>query len=117
MAVPKKKVSKSRRNKRRSHHAIEGLNIVFNKTTGEPQLPHRVSLDGFYNGKKVIVEKEKKNEENESVEAEENKAEEAKPVAEKAKEEKAEKKSVKAVASKKEDKKEKEIDSEKETKE
>lgn len=60
MAVPKKKVSKSRRNKRRSHISVENLNIVLNKTTGEPQLQHHISIDGYYNGKKVIAEKVKK---------------------------------------------------------
>lgn len=59
MAVPKKKTSKSKRNQRRSHHAIKGVNIVFNKETGEPQLQHHVSIDGYYKGKKVIVEKVK----------------------------------------------------------
>ena len=32
MAVPKRKTSKSRRNKRRSHHRIVGANIVEDKT-------------------------------------------------------------------------------------
>ena len=30
---------------RRSHDAIKSLNIVENKTTGEFQLPHHVSID------------------------------------------------------------------------
>lgn len=60
MAVPKKKTSKSKRNMRRSHDAIKALNIVENKSTGEFQLPHHVSKDGYYNGKQVIKEKEKK---------------------------------------------------------
>ena len=59
MAVPKKKTSKSKRNMRRSHDALKSLNIIENKTTGELQLPHQVSLDGYYNGKQVIKEKEK----------------------------------------------------------
>jgi len=54
MAVPKRKTSKSRRNMRRSHHALKGINIVEDKTTGELKLPHHVSKDGFYNGRQVV---------------------------------------------------------------
>ena len=57
MAVPKKKVSKARRNSRRSHHALSGIQIAFDATTGEPKLPHHISVDGHYNGKKVISDK------------------------------------------------------------
>jgi large subunit ribosomal protein L32 len=39
---------------RRSHHAISPINIVVDSTTGEPKLPHRVSPDGYYNGRLVI---------------------------------------------------------------
>ena len=59
MAVPKKKTSKSKRNMRRSHDAIKAINIVYNKTTGEPQLPHQVSVDGYYKDKQVVAPKEK----------------------------------------------------------
>ena len=60
MAVPKKKISKSRRGQRRSHDALNRLNIAVDKTTGEAKLSHHMSLsDGYYNGRKV-VEKEKK---------------------------------------------------------
>jgi large subunit ribosomal protein L32 len=59
MAVPKKKTSKSKRNMRRSHHALKPINIVVNSVTGEYQLPHHISLaDGFYRGKRIILEKE-----------------------------------------------------------
>jgi large subunit ribosomal protein L32 len=59
MAVPKKKTSKSRRNMRRSHHALSKVNVVMDATTGEYKLPHHVSLvDGYYNGKQVIKPKE-----------------------------------------------------------
>jgi large subunit ribosomal protein L32 len=60
MAVPKKKTSTSKRNQRRSHDGLTRINYGFNKTTGELQLPHQVSTDGYYNGKKVIKEKVKK---------------------------------------------------------
>ena len=55
MAVPKRKTSKSRRNKRRSHHRISSINIVEDKKSGEYRLSHHVDLKtGLYNGKKVL---------------------------------------------------------------
>lgn len=55
MAVPKKKTSKSKRDMRRSHHALKGINVVVDKETGEYRLPHQMSLkDGTYNSRKVI---------------------------------------------------------------
>lgn len=64
MAVPKKKTSKSRRNMRRSHHALKQINVVFDATTGEPKLAHHISLnDGYYKGRQVLVENTEENEE------------------------------------------------------
>lgn len=57
MAVPKRKTSKSVRNMRRSHHALEGTNVVEDKTTGELKRPHHVSPDGYYKGRKVTEAK------------------------------------------------------------
>ena len=58
MAVPKRKTSKSRRNKRRSHHRISSLNIVEDKKTGEFRLSHHVDLKtGFYKGRQVFEPK------------------------------------------------------------
>ena len=55
MAVPKRKTSVSRRNKRRSHHKVSSMNIVEDKKTGEYRLSHHVDLKtGFYNGKKIL---------------------------------------------------------------
>ena len=55
MAVPKRKTSKSRRDKRRSHHRISPVNIVVDKKSGEYKLSHHVDLkSGFYNGKKIL---------------------------------------------------------------
>ena len=57
MAVPKKKTSKSKRDMRRSHHALKGINVVVDKDTGEYRLPHQMSLkDGTYNSRKVVSE-------------------------------------------------------------
>ena len=55
MAVPKRKTSKSRRDKRRSHHRIKDQNIVEDKKSGEYRLSHHVDLkSGYYNGKKIL---------------------------------------------------------------
>jgi large subunit ribosomal protein L32 len=57
MAVPKRKTSKSARNMRRSHHALDRTNVVEDKTTGELKRPHHVSADGYYNGRQVTTAK------------------------------------------------------------
>lgn len=57
MAVPKKKTSASKRNMRRSHHALSKVNVVLDATTGEYKLPHHISLaDGYYNQRQVFVD-------------------------------------------------------------
>lgn len=57
MAVPKRKKSKSARNMRRSHHALDKTTVVEDKTTGELKRPHHVSADGYYNGRQVTTSK------------------------------------------------------------
>ncbi len=58
MAVPKRKTSKSKRNKRRSHHRISSINIVEDKKSGEYRLSHHVDLkSGIYNGKQILEPK------------------------------------------------------------
>ena len=55
MAVPKRKTSKSKRNKRRSHHKIKSVNIIEDKKSGELRLSHHVDLKtGFYKGRQVF---------------------------------------------------------------
>ena len=55
MAVPKRKTSKSRRNKRRSHHRVQDINIIEDKKSGEYRLSHHIDLKtGTYNGKKIL---------------------------------------------------------------
>ena len=59
MAVPKRKTSKSRRNKRRSHIKLLKKNIIEDKKSGEYRLPHHVDLKtGFYKGRQVFDPKE-----------------------------------------------------------
>ena len=57
MAVPKRKTSKSRKNMRRAHHALDKVTVVDNATTGEKGRPHHVSPDGHYNGRQVTTDK------------------------------------------------------------
>ena len=55
MAVPKRKTSKARRNKRRSHHRVRAVNIIEDKKSGEYKLSHHIDLkSGYYNGKKIL---------------------------------------------------------------
>jgi large subunit ribosomal protein L32 len=60
MAVPKRKVSPSRRDMRRSHLALSLPTVVEDKDTGEFRRPHHVDLKtGMYRGRQVLVRKEK----------------------------------------------------------
>lgn len=55
MAVPKKKVSRSRRNQRRAHDALKSSILVECPTCGELTRPHHVcAACGYYNGREVI---------------------------------------------------------------
>jgi len=59
MAVPKKKTSKSRRNQRRSHHALGKINVIIDKDTGEYRLPHQMDMSsGAYNGHQIVIKKD-----------------------------------------------------------
>ena len=58
MAVPKRKTSKSRKNKRRSHHRLIAANVVEDKKSGEYRLSHHIDLkSGMYNGKQILEPK------------------------------------------------------------
>lgn len=60
MAVPKKKVSKSRRDMRRSHDSLKSPAYVEDQDTGEYHRPHHVDMKtGFYKGRQVIQVKDK----------------------------------------------------------
>lgn len=55
MAVPRKKVSKSKRNMRRSHLALTPTNFVICPNCGESKLPHHVCEScGVYNGRQIL---------------------------------------------------------------
>lgn len=58
MAVPKRKTSPSKRNMRRSHHAIKSLNIIEDKDSGEPRISHRIDKStGMYKGRQILKQK------------------------------------------------------------
>jgi len=56
MAVPKRKTSPSRRNMRRSHHALTATQFQECPNCGELKLPHNLcGACGFYNGREVVA--------------------------------------------------------------
>ncbi|MGB0684506.1 MAG: 50S ribosomal protein L32 [Magnetovibrionaceae bacterium] len=55
MAVPKKKVSRSRRNMRRAHDALSSTTGIECPNCGELKLPHHVCAScGYYDGREVV---------------------------------------------------------------
>ncbi|MCD6169430.1 MAG: 50S ribosomal protein L32 [Candidatus Latescibacteria bacterium] len=59
MALPKRKVSKSRRDKRRNHWKLAAPNVVNCPHCSQPKLPHRVCPNcGYYGKREVIVSEE-----------------------------------------------------------
>jgi large subunit ribosomal protein L32 len=55
MAVPKRKKSKSKRNKRRTHQKIAGPNLTTCPQCGDARLPHHACPScGTYKGRTVI---------------------------------------------------------------
>ena len=58
MATPKKKTSKSRRDMRRSHQALEGNSYQECPNCGELKRPHNVCpACGQYDGREVVAKK------------------------------------------------------------
>lgn len=55
MAVPKKKISKSRRNQRRSHDSLKSRAAIECPNCGELKLPHHIcSACGYYDDREVV---------------------------------------------------------------
>ena len=55
MAVPKSKITRSKRGMRRAHDALKHDTFVENKDTGELHRPHHLDLKtGMYNGRQVL---------------------------------------------------------------
>lgn len=59
MAVPKRKVSRSKRGMRRSADALATPTYVEDKNSGELRRPHHIDLKtGMYRGRQVLTPKE-----------------------------------------------------------
>ncbi|MDM8517802.1 50S ribosomal protein L32 [Desulfobacterales bacterium HSG16] len=55
MAVPKRKTSKSKRDKRRTHQKTEAPNLTTCPQCGEAMLPHHACAEcGNYKGRQVV---------------------------------------------------------------
>jgi len=60
MALPKRKISKARRDKRRTHYKLLLPTYTTCPQCQETKLPHAVCLNcGHYNGQKILEIKEK----------------------------------------------------------
>ena len=54
MAVPKSKISKSRRNMRRAHDGLSSIALIECSNGGEMKRPHHVCAScGYYDGREV----------------------------------------------------------------
>ena len=54
MAVPKKKMSKSRTKRRKAQHKVSKPHFIIDPETGVAKQSHRVNpVDGTYNGRQV----------------------------------------------------------------
>lgn len=77
MAVPKKRHSKSRRDKRRSHLSLKAPQLVKCPKCNKPRLPHRVCPNcGYYRKEQMVdvfkkLEKKEKKKKEKEIEAEE----------------------------------------------
>ena len=58
MAVQKSKVTRSKRDMRRSHHARREPTLSTDAATGETHRRHHITQDGYYRGRKVIEAQE-----------------------------------------------------------
>jgi len=59
MALPKRKVSKSQRDKRRTHQKLSAPSVTECAECGEPKLPHHVCQEcGSYKGRTVLSAEE-----------------------------------------------------------
>lgn len=59
MAVQKSRKTPSKRGMRRSHDALERPALSVDQTSGETHLRHRITPDGFYRGKKILMARDK----------------------------------------------------------
>ncbi|MDO5685996.1 MAG: 50S ribosomal protein L32 [Neisseria sp.] len=57
MAVQQNKKSPSRRGMHRSHDGLSAAHLSVDQQTGEVHLPHHISPNGMYRGRKVVKTK------------------------------------------------------------
>ena len=57
MAVQKSRKTPSKRGMHRSHSALSAPAVSIDAKSGETHSRHRISLDGYYRGKKVLQTK------------------------------------------------------------
>lgn len=57
MAVQQNRKTRSKRNMRRSHAALNAAALSIDSATGETHRRHHVTAEGFYRGKQVIADK------------------------------------------------------------
>lgn len=55
MAVQKKRVTRSKRNMRRSHDSLSATTISTNPATGETHRRHHIDAAGYYGDKQVTA--------------------------------------------------------------
>ncbi|MEE9508370.1 MAG: 50S ribosomal protein L32 [Anaerolineales bacterium] len=54
-AVPKRKHSQGRRNRKRAHHALKAPHLLACRNCGEKHLPHHICPNcGHYGGREII---------------------------------------------------------------
>ncbi|RKZ33270.1 50S ribosomal protein L32 [bacterium] len=59
MALPKRRHSKQRKRKRRTHWKLKNINVVSCSNCGEIILPHRICpYCGYYKGRPIISKQE-----------------------------------------------------------
>lgn len=59
--LPKRKMSKGRRDRRRAHDALQAINLVQCSNCGEMIPPHTVCDNcGYYQGREVVAKESKK---------------------------------------------------------
>ncbi|HHS13296.1 MAG TPA: 50S ribosomal protein L32 [bacterium] len=60
MPLPKRKISRSRRDKRRTHKKLSSPMVAECSHCHQPKLPHKACPNcGYYNGRLVIVPRER----------------------------------------------------------
>ena len=58
MAVQQTRKSRSKRDMRRAHDALEASTLSTDTVTGETHRRHHITADGYYRGRQVVAKKE-----------------------------------------------------------